>query len=79
MVNSLAEELDVIPVQSEDVTDMQEGVAVSQVEREASGGELVSQVGGFGKEGRLSFEGFSSSGSASGNGFGDGEEGMDSL
>ncbi|XWS52020.1 hypothetical protein CRYUN_Cryun11dG0031800 [Craigia yunnanensis] len=75
VVNSLSEELDVIPVQSEDVTDMQEGVAVSQVEREGSGGELVSQVGGFGNEGRLSFEGFSSSGSASGNGFGDGEEG----
>ncbi|XWS27965.1 hypothetical protein CRYUN_Cryun25bG0025500 [Craigia yunnanensis] len=82
VVNSLAEELDVIPVQSEDVTDMQEGVAVSQVEREASGGELVSQVGGFGNEGRLSFEGFSSSGSASGNGFGDGgggEEEMEKL
>ncbi|XVF78143.1 hypothetical protein PTKIN_Ptkin14bG0105600 [Pterospermum kingtungense] len=74
VVKSLAEELDVIPVQSEDVTDMQEGVAViTQVESEAPGGELVSQVGGFGSEGRLSFEGFSSSGSASGNGFGDGE------
>ncbi|XVF70364.1 hypothetical protein PTKIN_Ptkin11bG0156100 [Pterospermum kingtungense] len=74
VINSLAEELDVIPVQSEHVTDMQEGVAVSQVEREApvGGGELVN---GFGNEGRLSFEGFSSSGSAPGNGFGDGEGG----
>ncbi|XWS09946.1 hypothetical protein CRYUN_Cryun39dG0033400 [Craigia yunnanensis] len=80
VANSLAEELDVIPVQSEDVTDMQEGVAVSQMEREEAGGELVSQVGGFGNEGRLSLEGFSSSGSASGNGFGEGEgEEMEKL
>ncbi|XVF18945.1 hypothetical protein REPUB_Repub11eG0067600 [Reevesia pubescens] len=80
VVNSLAEELDVIPVQSEDVTDMQEGVVVSQVEREAEvGGELVGQVAGFGNEGRLSFEGFSSSGSASGSGFGDGEGGQEEL
>nr|KJB62727.1 hypothetical protein B456_009G432500 [Gossypium raimondii] len=43
VVKSLAEELDVIPVQSEDVTDMQEGVAVSQVPRESPGGELVTQ------------------------------------
>ncbi|XP_022734351.1 uncharacterized protein LOC111287921 [Durio zibethinus] len=82
VVNSLAEELDVIPVQSEDVTDMQEGVTVSQVEREAAGGgELVSQVGGFGKEGRLSFEGFSSSASASASrsGFGDEEGGQEEM
>ena len=51
MVNSLVEELDVIPVQSKDVTDIQDGVAVGQVERKAFGGELVSQVGGFGNEG----------------------------
>ncbi|OMP04630.1 Mpv17/PMP22 [Corchorus olitorius] len=77
VVNSIAEELDVIPVQSEDATDMQEGVAVSQVESEVPGGDqLVSQVGGFGTEGRLSFEGFSSSGPASGSGFGgDGNNG----
>ncbi|XP_022717043.1 uncharacterized protein LOC111275798 [Durio zibethinus] len=79
VVNSLAEEVDVIPVQSEDVTDMQEGVVVSQVERETEGGELVSQVGGFGNEGRLSFEGFSSSGSASGSGFGDGEGNQEEM
>ncbi|EOY12840.1 hypothetical protein QUC31_002016 [Theobroma cacao] len=79
VVNSLAEELDVIPVQSEDVTDMQEGVAVSQVESEPAGGELASQVGGFGNEGRLSFEGFSASGSASGSGFGDGEGGAEDM
>ncbi|XVF04131.1 hypothetical protein REPUB_Repub05bG0055700 [Reevesia pubescens] len=79
VVNSLVEELDVIPVQSEDVIDMQEGVAVSQVEREAEGDELVSQVGGFSNEGRLSFEGFSSSGSASGSGFGIGEGNQEEM
>ncbi|XVE50349.1 hypothetical protein DITRI_Ditri01bG0155400 [Diplodiscus trichospermus] len=79
VVSSLADELDVIPVQSEDATDMQEGVPVTQVETEAEGGELVSQVVGFGNEGRLSIEGFSSSGSASGNGFGDGEVGRDEM
>ncbi|KAK8643848.1 hypothetical protein V6N13_013125 [Hibiscus sabdariffa] len=79
VVNSLADELDVIPVQSEDVTDMQEGLVVSQVERESPGGELVSPVGGFGNEGRLSFEGFSSSGSPSGNGFGNGGGNQEEL
>ncbi|XVE80199.1 hypothetical protein DITRI_Ditri14bG0120500 [Diplodiscus trichospermus] len=57
---------------------MQEGVAVSQVEGEALGEELVSQVGGFGNEGKLSFEGFSSSGNGFGNGEG-GEEEMERL
>ncbi|KAJ9153619.1 hypothetical protein P3X46_027043 [Hevea brasiliensis] len=53
------EELDVIPVQSRDSTDQQEGMAVSQVESE--GTELATQVSGFGSnEGQLSFEGFSS-------------------
>ncbi|KAB2032786.1 hypothetical protein ERO13_D05G360200v2 [Gossypium hirsutum] len=79
VVKSLAEELDVIPVQSEDVTDMQEGVAVSQVPRESAGGELVTQVGGFSNEGMLSFEGVSSSGSPSGNGFGDGQGSQEEL
>ncbi|RXI04206.1 hypothetical protein DVH24_038480 [Malus domestica] len=53
------EECDVIPVQSSDSTDQQEGVVASRVESEAGDqGELVSQVGGFGaSEGRLSFEG----------------------
>ncbi|MBA0660940.1 hypothetical protein Goklo_012878 [Gossypium klotzschianum] len=79
VVKSLAEELDVIPVQSEDVTDMREGVAVSQVPRESPGGELVTQVGGFSNEGMLSFEGVSSSGSPSGNGFGDGQGSQEEL
>lgn len=77
-MNSLTEELDVIPVQSEDVTDMK-GVLVSKVERESPGGELVSQVGGFSNEGMLSFEGISSSGSPSGNGFGDGQGSQEEL
>lgn len=52
-MNSVVEqECDVIPVQSSDSTDQQEGVVVSRVE-----GALVSQVGGFGNEGRFSFEG----------------------
>ncbi|XP_039013681.1 uncharacterized protein LOC120143421 [Hibiscus syriacus] len=81
VVNSLAEELDVIPVQSEDVTDMQVGVDVNQVERESPGEDLVTQVSGFGNEGRLSFEGVSSLGSPSANGFGDGgsQEELDRL
>lgn len=66
-VNSMVEdELDVIPVQSGDSTDQQEGVVVSPVERE--GNELASQVGGFAvapNEGMLSFEGFSSASSSS--------------
>ncbi|XAR56574.1 hypothetical protein NMG60_11037115 [Bertholletia excelsa] len=72
VVGSGAKELDVIPVQSGDCTDQQDGV-VSGTEREVEGGELVNQVvGGFGNEGRLSFEGagefqgFSSSASSSG-------------
>lgn len=70
----MVEEFDVIPVQSADSTDQQEGVAVSRVERE---GVLETEVvGGFGAshEGRLSFEGagefqgFSSSSSSSSSG-----------
>lgn len=60
MVN---EELDVLPVQSQDLTDMQEGVVVGREED----GELasqVSQVSGF-SDGTLSFDGFSSASSAS--------------
>lgn len=70
VVNSVPEEIDVIPVGSEDSTDMQERVLVSQVERD--GGELASPVGGFGGEQRLSFEGFSGSGSGYGGGDGNG-------
>ncbi|GLU23430.1 hypothetical protein SLE2022_394330 [Rubroshorea leprosula] len=79
-VNSVAEELDVIPVQSEDRTDMQEGVMVSQVEMEGEG-ELASPVGGFGGDGMLSFEGFGSSGSGYGvgDGGGDGKGGEEDI
>ncbi|XP_010545803.1 PREDICTED: uncharacterized protein LOC104818056 [Tarenaya hassleriana] len=58
------DELDVIPVQSGDRTDQQEGVVVVGGEAEREGSDA--QVAGFGGaaaagEGRLSFEGFSSS------------------
>ncbi|KAL9346008.1 hypothetical protein Peur_060861 [Populus x canadensis] len=57
------EEFDVIPVQSGDSVDQQEGMVASQVERE--GAELAPQVSGFGgSEGQLSFEGFSSASSS---------------
>ena len=66
IVKSMVEELDLIPVQSTDSTDQQEGVVVSRVESEGTGLE-TELVSGFGAshEGRLSFEGagFSSSGS----------------
>lgn len=53
---SVGEEQDVIPVQSTDGTDHQEGVVVSRVEME--GGLETELVSGFGaNEGRLSFEG----------------------
>jgi protein Mpv17 len=57
LINSMVEELDVIPVQSTDSTDQQEGVVVSRVESE--GGLETELVNGFGAshEGRLSFEG----------------------
>ncbi|CAK9160213.1 unnamed protein product [Ilex paraguariensis] len=68
VVGSVAEELDVIPVQSSDCTDQQDGV-VSGIEREVEGGggRVNQVVGGFGNEGMLSFEGagFSSSASSS--------------
>lgn len=56
---SAVEELDVIPVNSNDSTDQQEGmVVVSRVEVEGGEGELATQVSGFGaNEGLLSFEG----------------------
>ncbi|XP_071723620.1 uncharacterized protein [Rutidosis leptorrhynchoides] len=78
VLNSLVQggEHDVIPVQSEDSTDQQGGVAVSQLEEEEVGGELM--VGGFGpSEGQLSFEGFSSAGG--GGEMRDSDEGMDKL
>ncbi|KAK4837303.1 hypothetical protein QYF36_004383 [Acer negundo] len=68
------EEFDVIPVQSQDITDMQEGVVVG---REDEGSDLagqVSQVGGF-SDGTLLFEGFSSATPSSS--IGDGGESED--
>ncbi|XP_065862141.1 uncharacterized protein [Euphorbia lathyris] len=57
VLNSVVqEELDFIPVQSEDFTDQQEEVVMSQIEIE--GTELATQVG------QLSFEGFSSASSS---------------
>ncbi|XP_009594216.1 uncharacterized protein [Nicotiana tomentosiformis] len=59
VVSSVANETDLIPVQSNDTTDQQSGVVIG-LEREPEGGDmdLVNQVvGGFGNEGRLSFEG----------------------
>ncbi|KAK3037903.1 hypothetical protein RJ639_031794, partial [Escallonia herrerae] len=57
-VGSVAKELDVIPVQSGDCTDLQDGVVLG-TERESEGGEMPDRqvVGGFTNEGRLSFEG----------------------
>ncbi|PSR96349.1 Peroxisomal membrane protein [Actinidia chinensis var. chinensis] len=79
VVGSVAENLDVIPVQSGDCTDHQNGV-VSGTEKEIEGGEIVSQVvGGFGSEGRLSLEGFSSSVSSSSAGVGVEEEDLEKL
>ena len=62
-----------IPVQSSDSTDQQEGVVVSRVEGGGLEGELANQVSGFGaNEGRLSFEGASEfQGFGSGSGLGD--------
>ncbi|CAI9088563.1 OLC1v1022915C3 [Oldenlandia corymbosa var. corymbosa] len=78
IVGSLANELDVIPVQSNDYTDQPDVIVVGLVEIETegvSGGDIVNQVvNGFGNEERLSFEGAttSSSGYTSGGGGGGG-------
>lgn len=71
-VGSAADELDVIPVQSNGVTDQLEG-AVAWIDREVDGSGDGGRVGGFVNEGRLSFgggvggefQGFSSSPSSS--------------
>ncbi|KAM6553552.1 hypothetical protein CsatB_014314 [Cannabis sativa] len=82
LVNYVVEEefFDVIPVQSSDSTDQQEGVAVSRVEGGGGGGlesELASQVSGFGgNEGRLSFKGATEF-QGFGSGLGDGRENED--
>ncbi|XP_028779926.1 uncharacterized protein LOC114748080 [Neltuma alba] len=73
-VNSTLEELDVIPVQSSDTTDQQEGMAVaSRIEMEGGEGDLATQVSGFGAnegvysfEGAGEFQGFSSASASSG-------------
>ncbi|MCD9642053.1 hypothetical protein HAX54_028649 [Datura stramonium] len=86
VVGSVANEIDVIPVQSTDSTDQQNGVVIGLEREPELGGEMdiVNQVvGGFGNEGRLSFEGaggFSSSSSSSGVGGSENEEeGMERL
>ncbi|XP_042519055.1 uncharacterized protein LOC122092828 [Macadamia integrifolia] len=77
-VGSAADDLHVIPVQSSDLTDQQDGVIVG-IERESESereGESVNQVVGFANEGRLSFEGaggFSSSSSIPSEGKGEEE------
>ncbi|CAN4102858.1 unnamed protein product [Withania somnifera] len=75
VVGSVAKEADVVPVQMNDSVDRENGVVI-ELERELElGGEMV--VGGFGNEGRLSFEGaggYSSSSSSGGE-----EEGMEKL
>ncbi|KAL0311095.1 UNVERIFIED_CONTAM: hypothetical protein Sangu_2404200 [Sesamum angustifolium] len=85
LVGSVANEFDVIPVQSDDIVDQQDGVVC--IEREGEATEVDQMVGGFGSEasGRLSFEGaagFSSAASSVGGpGSGDGksQEDMERL
>lgn len=73
-MGSVANELDIIPVQSSDYTDQQDGVVVGLVAivtEGVSGEDIVNQVvNGFGNEGRLSFEGAASSSGYSGGGVG---------
>ncbi|CAM8895021.1 unnamed protein product [Rhodiola kirilowii] len=64
VVKSVAEEFDVIPIQSGDLTDQQDGAAATRSEREEE--EIRDLVSGFvNPEGRLSFEGGSGFGGAS--------------
>lgn len=76
-MGSVANEFDVVPVQSDDRVDQQDGVVF--MEREAEATEVDQVIGGFGSEtsGRLSFEagaGFSSAASSVGGpGNGDGK------
>ncbi|KAL0406837.1 UNVERIFIED_CONTAM: hypothetical protein Slati_3997600 [Sesamum latifolium] len=85
LVGSVANEFDVIPVQSDDKVDQQDGVVC--IEREGEATEVDQMVGGFESEasGRLSFEGaagFSSAASSVGGpGSGDGksQEDMERL
>ncbi|PIA29524.1 hypothetical protein AQUCO_05900035v1 [Aquilegia coerulea] len=56
IIGSIKEEFDVIPVQSNDLIDQQEGVLV-RIEIERNEEQSVHQVGGFANEGRFLFEG----------------------
>ncbi|PIA26512.1 hypothetical protein AQUCO_09200018v1 [Aquilegia coerulea] len=56
IIRSIKEEFDVIPVQSNDLIDQQEGVLV-RIEIERNEEQSVHQVGGFANEGRFLFEG----------------------
>ncbi|KAK6934301.1 Mpv17/PMP22 [Dillenia turbinata] len=56
---SMAEELDVIPVQSSDSVDQQDGGGLVTIDREVDSGDVGQVVGGFGTEGRFSLEGIS--------------------
>ncbi|PIA29526.1 hypothetical protein AQUCO_05900036v1 [Aquilegia coerulea] len=56
IIGSIKEEFDVIPVQSNDLIDQQEGVLV-RIEIERNEEQSVHQVGGFSNEGRFLFEG----------------------
>ncbi|XP_006841712.2 uncharacterized protein LOC18431527 [Amborella trichopoda] len=55
-LGSVSDELDVIPVQSNNSVDQQDGVMV-RINREADEEQSLNRVGGFSNEGRLSFEG----------------------
>nr|KAJ0228467.1 hypothetical protein LSAT_V11C100043590 [Lactuca sativa] len=69
IVWAVSKEQDVIPVQSNNFTDHQVGILVSEIEKEVEGGKGVQFIGGFGgSEGILSFEGGFSSASTSGDG-----------
>lgn len=58
IVGSVSNELDTIPVPSSDCTDQQDGVVCGLEQEIERTGDVVNQiVGGFGNEGRLSFEG----------------------
>ncbi|KAD5507651.1 hypothetical protein E3N88_15354 [Mikania micrantha] len=78
VLKALAKEQDVIPVQSNDLTDHQVGSLVSEIEREIEGDKEVQLIGGFGgSEGRLSFEGGFSSATVSSSGGGGEVDGKD--
>lgn len=74
-VKAVSKEQDVIPVQSNDITDHQVGSLVNEIE---VGDKEVQLIGGFGgSEGRLSFEGGFSSATVSSSGGGNGNQGVE--